>query len=327
MDNQITTLVGFRTKKTYEDSDFQNLYQKLLISENPNEFSNSDKVKLLKWAILFFNQSYDDVKKIGYRIIVRYANLFKDYIPLYDVSLYAGFMPIVRFIQKNHLNTKEKQNRFLNEYISSYVDDFKEDMNDRSVYLSLGQKKLVNFSRSIETDSLIVAPTSYGKSEMIISKVLQNPDGKICIIVPTKALLAQTKKRLLDNESLADKYKRIITHPEMYKKDESNFLAVFTQERLLRLLQQENELSIDMLMIDEAHNLLEDGHRSELLIQVILILKRRNPSLKLHFFTPFLIDSSSIETKYADYSIKAERSEEYIKIQRYFIYDAINKKN
>ncbi|MCK5493936.1 MAG: hypothetical protein KAJ14_12570, partial [Candidatus Omnitrophica bacterium] len=91
MDNQITTLVGFRTKKTYEDSDFQNLYQKLLISENPNEFSNSDKVKLLKWAILFFNQSYDDVKKIGYRIIVRYANLFKDYIPLYDVSLYAGF--------------------------------------------------------------------------------------------------------------------------------------------------------------------------------------------------------------------------------------------
>jgi hypothetical protein len=116
-------------------------------------------------------------------------------------------------------------------------------------------------------------------------------------------------------------YKRIITHPEMFKPDGEKFLAVLTQERLLRLIQLSDDVLIDNLMVDEAHGLIDAGNRAELLLQVILILRKRNPNVKIHFFTPFLIDSSSVETRYSNLSVKTARSKEFIKVQRYFLYN------
>lgn len=321
MNNIIKTLNGFRTTSTYEGSDFQKLYERLLISKDSEEFTDDERSMLLKWSIVFCSQSFIEVRKLGYRIVVRYANLFKDYYPLYDIALHEGFIPVAKYIESNFLDKDRTEEHFFNSFISSFLDNFKDRAGGRNIYLSLGQKKLVNFSESTETDTLIVAPTSYGKSEMIVSKVIQNLGKRTCIIVPTKALLAQTKKRLLENDAVVDGYKRIITHPEMFKPDDDEFLAVLTQERLLRLMQQTGDVLIDHLMVDEAHGLIDAGNRAELLLQVILILRKRNPNIKINFFTPFLVDSSSIETKYSDLSVQAERSNEFIKIQRYFLYN------
>ncbi len=321
MNKIIKTLTGFRSSATYEGSDFQGLYERLLTSQNPREFEDKDKLKLLKWAIIFCNQDYQEARKLGYRIVVRYASLFNDYLPLYDVALYEGFMPVAKFIEANFFDNNRTDERFLNSYISSYLDNFKDKASGKDIYLSLGQKRLVDFSASVESDSLVVAPTSYGKSEMIVSKVIQHSDERTCIIVPTKALLSQTKKRLLATTEVVEGYQRIITHPEMYKPDEKKFLAVLTQERLLRLMQQADDALIDNLMVDEAHSLLDGGNRAELLLQVIFILRKRNPKIKVHFFTPFLVDASSIETKYSNLSIQAARSNEFIKVQRYFLYN------
>lgn len=127
----------------------------------------------------------------------------------------------------------------------------------------------MHFGRSVKSDYLIVAPTSYGKSEMIISKVVSNLDKRVCIIVPSKALLSQTKRRLLDNEVVATTAKRIITHPEMYRAEDETFVATLTQERLLRLMQTHPDFSIDVLLVDEAHNLLDGEERGSLLLQAI----------------------------------------------------------
>ena len=321
MDKTIKTLTGFRTASTYGGSDFQDLYERLLTSHTPSEFDDRDKFKLLKWAIVFCNQDYQEARKLGYRIVVRYASLFHDYFPLYDVALYEGFMPVVKFIESNFFDNNRVDERFLNTYMSAYIENFKDSASGREIYLSLGQKRLVNFSASVESDSLVVAPTSYGKSEMIISKVIQHSNERTCIIVPTKALLAQTKKRLLATDEVVEGYKRIITHPEMFKPTEDKFLAVLTQERVLRLIQQADNASIDNLMIDEAHSLLDGGNRAELLLQVIFILRKRNPKIKVHFFTTFLVDASSIETKYSNFTIQEARSKEFIKVQRYFLYN------
>lgn len=58
-------------------------------------------------------------------------------------------------------------------------------------------------------------------------------DIKIGVIVPSKSLLIQTFN-LLKKENLE---KRLLLHDEMYDNDKS-FIAIFTQERALRLLKE-----------------------------------------------------------------------------------------
>ena len=43
----------------------------------------------------------------------------------------------------------------------------------------------------------------------------------------------------------------------MYSDIDLHILAVLTQERLLKLLQENRELSFDFVIVDEAHNLLD----------------------------------------------------------------------
>lgn len=314
------TINGVRRRDSYEDSAFQNLYENLF-SQSP-DLSDDDIKKLLRWALFFFNADDEGIKRLGYRIIVRYSNLFNDYIPLYDISLNAGFIPVSKYIESHYFNAEATDSSFLNTYLSAFKEIFK----DGNKYLSAGQKELIEFSRSINDDALVVAPTSYGKSEMMISKVAENLDKKVCIIVPSKALLAQTKRRLLDDSKIASEAKRIITHPEMYREEDATFVAVLTQERLLRLLQQHPNFDADILMVDEAHNLLDGGERGALLLQVILILRHRRPDIELKFYTPFLASPKSIETPYSDYALEFRHVKEYIKIEKYFIYDANDSK-
>lgn len=313
------TLGGFRIKKNYEESEFQRLYEILFCGDSVS-LTNEEKVKLLKWAVFFFNRGDDGVKRLGYRIIVRYANVFKDYTPLYDISLNAGFIPVSRFIEKNFFNDNEAEKSFLKNFLFAYKTYFK----DGNKYLSVEQKRLLDFSKSVITDSLVVAPTSYGKSEMMISKAADNLDKKVCLVVPSKALLAQTKWRLLENDAVATTAKRVLTHPEMFRqgeKAEKKLVAVLTQERLFRLIQKDPNFSLDVLLVDEAHNLLSADERGALLLQVLLILKHRNPNMELKFYTPFIAAAESLQSPYADYTLKAAQVKEFIKIEKYFIYD------
>ncbi|AEP10302.1 DEAD/DEAH box helicase [Micavibrio aeruginosavorus] len=314
------TLSGFRIKKNYEDSAFQHLYEKLFCG-NSASLSESEKLQLLKWAVFFFNRGDDGVKRLGYRIIVRYANEFKDYKPLYDIAINAGFIPVAKFIEREYLNDNDIDRSFLRNFLSAYKTFFK----DGNKYLSVEQKRLLDFSKSIIADSLVVAPTSYGKSEMMISKVEDNLDKKICIIVPSKALLAQTKRRLLESQPITTTAKRILTHPEMFQhgeKADKFFISTLTQERLFRLIQKDPQFSLDVLLIDEAHNLLSGDERGALLLQVLLVLKHRNPNMELKFYTPFIASAKSLESPYSKYELKSAHAKEFIKIEKYFVYDA-----
>lgn len=75
-------------------------------------------------------------------------------------------------------------------------------------------------------DISFVAPTSFGKSELIVRhiKKVNTPSLKAAIIVPTKSLLMQTYKYV--KEQLTDK--RIILHDQMYTGEQS-YIAVLTK--------------------------------------------------------------------------------------------------
>ena len=59
----------------------------------------------------------------------------------------------------------------------------------------------------------------------------------------------------------------------MYNGNDENIIAVLTQERLLRLLQNNPNLKFDLLVVDEAHNLLdefsEENYRSVILARCV----------------------------------------------------------
>lgn len=317
MEIQQISLREFR--KNLTSSFFEESYIKLQLNKELNDIEIHS---LLKNAIVFTNFGDLDLQKLGYKIIVSYSNKYLEYRPLFDFSINKGYFPISKFIEQQQINNSGFDDHFFNLFFSSFQENFKE----KNYYISNGQKKLIEFSSQNDSNFVLVAPTSYGKSEIIVNKVYSNLDKKICIIVPSKALLAQTKKRLL-NHSTDNSIQRIITHPEMYKGSETSFVSVLTQERLLRLLQKNTSLKMDLVLVDEAHNLFGDKKndgRSILLAQTIIILKSRNENVTFNFFSPFISNPQNLKVKQSNYEILSQNTDEFIKSEKYFVCDVYN---
>jgi hypothetical protein len=308
--------------RTITSTDFYLAYKKLITNEY-HTLSEDEKFLLLKNAVVFINIGEKELEKFGYRIILRYSNCFADYKPLYDIALEKDYIPVAKFIEEKHFNSADFEESFHRLYMSAYKDGFRHERNNETIYFSSGQKRIYSFSKN-ENDFIIVAPTSYGKSEIIIHKVEDNLDKNICIIVPTKSLLAQTRKNLFKNHSIRESRTRIISHPDMIDSISGNFIAVLTQERLLRLLQKHPDLYFDIVLIDEAHNLIENDNREILTIQDLRILRKRNPETKLYFFTPFLENPEKIKIFSRDDTLLIDRITEFIKVERYYTFDSLS---
>jgi len=314
---EITEITLKQYRKDFAQTYFENSYNKLQLNI---ELDETEIHHLLKNAIIFTNFGDINIQKLGYKIIVTYSNKYNDYKPLYDFAINKGYIPISKLVE-----LKYSENNLNDHFFNLFFSVFQENFREKNYYISNGQKKLIEFSTQNNSNFVLVAPTSYGKSEIIVNKVFSNLDKKVCVIVPSKALLAQTKKRLLNN-SINNELQRIITHPEMYKGTETNFVAVLTQERLLRLLQQNINLKFDLALIDEAHNLFDnekDG-RSILLAQTIIILKKRNRNIILNFFSPFISNPENLKVKQSDFEITSQNTEEFIKTEKYFVCNLIN---
>ena len=193
----------------------------------------------------------DQTKKlffeISYEIIARYSVATSDYRPLYDFSVNYGFFPIVDYILEHDEDFLQSVADVINKVnIDKYrTESFLPTIQQHNAYESV-----LNDGNS---DISFVAPTSFGKSELIIRhiKKVNSPTLKAAIIVPTKSLLMQTYKYV--KTQLTDK--KILLHDQMYTGEES-YIAVLTQERALRLLEKRSTY-FDYLYVDEAHNLFE----------------------------------------------------------------------
>ncbi|MCP1601729.1 hypothetical protein J2S82_003686 [Aeromonas caviae] len=292
---------------------FKDLYFQLL---KEDAMEDSDVVKLLAIAVLLLNHQTPEIKHLGYRIILFYGNLTGRYEALYDVALNHGLHPVSAVISRHFSDDDHQSGSFIRNIVGSYIDTFRE----QDIVLTEQQDALRVFVQSeYQRSSVIVAPTSYGKSELIIKSVKDNPEKKILILVPSKALLAQTKKRLIyaDIKDLG----KVITHPEMYAEDRNNRTFVLTQERLNRLLNEQPSLSFEMVFVDEAHNLLQNERRSELLATMLCILGARNKETSFKFLTPFLCDELNVRVRFLDMIPQGFRINEYIKSERFYLQD------
>ena len=309
--------------RSIKDTEFFVAYKKL-ITNNHQDLSEKEKFLLLKFAVIFINEGEKELEKSGYRIILAYSNLFNNYIPLYDIAINNDYIPVAKFIEDNYFGLEDSEQSFHRLLMSAYEENFKHLQNEKEIYFSAGQKRLYEFSKNIN-NFIIVAPTSYGKSELIIHKVEDNLGKNICIIIPTKSLLAQTRKSLLKNSNIRDSGNKIITHPDMLSDISKKFIAVLTQERLLRLLQKHTDLIFDIVLIDEAHNLIENDNREILAIQDLKILNKSKSDVKLYYFTPFLVEPKNLKI-FPYENLLVDKIHEFIKVEKYFVFDLLSNK-
>lgn len=300
--------------KIIEKTDFYDIYKKYITNQ---EITEKEFVKILACAICFINAKNKNVQKLGYRIILHYSLKSENYKPLYEYAINNGLYPISNFIEKYFLNdTKRNFFTLLNQAI---MDNFSVG----NITLTNEQKKLKKeYQDNQHSLFSVVAPTSFGKSDLILENIRYFSDKRICIITPSKALLAQTKRRIID-ANLG--HLKIITHPEVFSDALFSCVAIFTQERLLSVLQRYPHAVFECIIVDEAHEIFKDDSRAFLLAMDLIILKKRNTNVAIKFLSPFLVNSDNLRLKYGDFLIKEFKVTENIKSEKFFYVDIINK--
>ncbi|MFJ2382557.1 DEAD/DEAH box helicase [Pseudomonas protegens] len=244
---------------------------------------------ILSCAIVFFNEYSGDKRKstyfeIAYYITLKCAINNNYYQPLLDASSNFGFYPIAQYISKNKLTNNSTSTNFTLEY---QLDKFL----NKNITETYEQKKYrEQMIASDNKENCYIAPTSFGKSTLIIDIIKSNNPKTTAVIVPTKSLLIQTYKLIKSNFP----QRHIIFHDEMYD-GTGDFISIFTQERALRLLKNTN-ISFELLVIDEAHNLFEMDGRSILLTRLIRRNRLRNPESTNYYLSPLISEAESLKT-------------------------------
>ncbi|PVZ53691.1 DEAD/DEAH box helicase [Arthrobacter sp. H-02-3] len=306
------TIAKLRYRSNIEGSDFLRLYEKLIRSE---ALSDDDLTDALRFAVLFSRSGDEVVSRLGYRIILQYGEITRDYEPLHAIAQARDLMPIVAATERLNPALAEQDTLAQVLFAAHRTNFVTRDQSGEAVIRTRGQMELRAFN-SREPEAVVVAPTSYGKSEMLVDKVVARLDGATCVIVPSRALIAQTRAMLVGDSRVRDSRIRIISHPDAYTA-EMRFVAVMTQERLHRLFTEQPELVLDQLLVDEAHNLLPDDSRSIELSQVVLTARARNVSLAVTYYTPFISAPDNLRhVNNADVTAKSKTVNEHVKAER-----------
>lgn len=169
-------------------TDFAELYDKFIIGKKLNQ---KQYETLLAIAICFTNADDINVQQWGYRIVVEYCNQTQDYMPLYEIAINKGLYPVSKFIERHYIDDDQRN------FFTEWNDAFTEQYISGDICRSEQQDALIKFFEKKYNNTIsISAPTSYGKSELILSTIKEYKGRKICVLTSTKALLTQTKKRI-----------------------------------------------------------------------------------------------------------------------------------
>ncbi|WP_417502375.1 DEAD/DEAH box helicase [Marinobacter sp.] len=143
---------------------------------------------------------------------------------------------------------------------------------------------------SSDQDVITVAPTSAGKTHIILSylvkKVSESEGAFAAIIVPTRALISEvagTLYELIQEKSLDEKME-VCTIAKDGSFSPKTFFVV-TQERLYEILQR-GDVSFDYLFIDEAHNISDKSRGVLLHLTIDRMLDDSNPQVIVSMPSP-----------------------------------------
>jgi hypothetical protein len=308
----ILSLAKVRRRPTMQDTDFERLYELLMSAQ---ALPDRDLIFLLARATLFLRADDRQLNRLGYRILLQYAAVTEDFRPLHEVAIAKDYVPVVAAIERAGFLQRDVDS-FAATFWDAHLQNFKVGPAGSESFRTRGQMGLRSFAGGQGQRTVVVAPTSYGKSEMIVDRVSASIGQQVCVVVPSKALIAQTKRALLESTAIRESHTRVLTHPDAVVDAGAPFIAVLTQERLSRLLRRHPELALDVLLVDEAHNAMAGDERAEHLVQALMAVKHRNADLRVTYFTPFVADPGNLAMLNDQADISGMQIDEYVKIER-----------
>ena len=193
------TLRRVRNSRNLEGSNFADLYAKLITGA---VMTDAEFVDILRSGVFMSRSSEDAVQRLGYRIFLQYGEITGDYEPLRDIAQSRDLIPLVTAIKRLHPDLVEDTS-LADVFFAAHATNFVEPGAARTIYRTRGQMELREFN-SRESDAIVVAPTSYGKSEMLIDKVASDLQSRTCVLVPSRALIAQTRANIIADDRVRE---------------------------------------------------------------------------------------------------------------------------
>lgn len=165
------------------------------------------------------------------------------------------------------------------------------------------QRRFWHEARSNEWLS-VSAPTSAGKSYVVkrwvIDQAVTDEHAVVLYVIPTRALVDEVTKELLDEPDLSSVHIHSIPWDSTLS-DEGSRILVMTQERVQITLDRFPDLKPTAVFLDEAQKIGE-GYRGILLEEVLQESVRRNPQVKAVFASPMTENPEELLSRSADAS-------------------------
>ena len=299
-------MVDELSKKIWNNKKFRSEYINLINAANRVELNLNKKnnnmddeayVRLIKSVLIFSSCENEYFRKIAYimgvallTVIDSKHSSFSSIVELVKLA----FSRLGNFVAIDLINLKNKDN-IIDAPKMIWFEEKSYELNN-TINIFNEQLKLTNFQYKLwellnsEKSISISAPTSSGKSyilKMYLLLIASKFDNKSYIyIVPTRALITQVTQDLIE---FIKKYNlkniNIRTVPSIEEISGST-IYILTPERA-RVLYNDNEISFEMAIIDEAQSI-EDLERGLILQDVIEELLLNNINLQLVFISPLI---------------------------------------
>jgi hypothetical protein len=257
-----------------------------------NPLNDKEYTDLLRFGDILCRSDVTEARNLAYKIISLLYNFYHEdkffKMQAATVLVKLGNFPSLQLaINSEQINLDEVKVESIIKEIYQIAPDSKNIFSDAQYKVFEELKDSNHFSFS--------GPTSFGKSFIIESFIKylikeRNASDNIVILVPTRALINQVKNKL-KREIFEPKYK-ILSHPKvplLYKNKGNKYIFVFTPERLISYLSNDNP-AINYVFVDEAQKLIsENDSRAPLFYHALMLAKRK--SVNLYFSSPNITNS------------------------------------
>ena len=217
---------------------------------------------------------------------------------------------LLDFIQSNNIDLKEEpisniqffchliRKSGIYPYLEKYIETaifedklayslFNLNINNEDIILHIEQSRVLKLLLKGE-NIVLSAPTSFGKSYIIDALISIKKPQNVLIIVPTIALLDETRRRIYSK--FKSDYNIITTSKQEIK---SKNIFILTQERALSYIQNEVRFPLNLFIVDEFYKINDkDDYRSSILQRVVLYFK--SISTQQYFLCPNIYDIKGI---------------------------------
>ncbi len=247
---------------------------------------------LLRFCDILCRSDLTEARNLAYKVISLLFNFYSEdkffKMQATTVLVKLGNFPSLKLaIDNDEFNLDEIKAESIIKEVYQIAPDSKNIFTDAQYKVFEELKDSNHFSFS--------GPTSFGKSFIIESFIKylikeRNASDNIVILVPTRALINQVKNKL--KKEITDKKYKVLSHPTvplLYKNKGNKYIFVFTPERLISYLSNDNP-AINYIFVDEAQKLItENDSRAPLFYHALMMAKRK--SVNLYFSSPNIKNS------------------------------------